>query len=82
MVEPHWLPPLMLVWAFQLNMPRTKRLDSRIWLNASNARTYQLALQDSSQQNIPFTQIGTDALSQVLKEFWPDVKKKMSRKRG
>jgi len=23
-----------------------------------------------------FTQIGTDAFSQVLKEFWPDVKRK------
>ena len=23
-----------------------------------------------------FTQIGTDAVSQVLKEFWPDVKRK------
>jgi hypothetical protein len=25
-----------------------------------------------------FTQIGTDAISQVLKEFWPDVKRKLS----
>ena len=24
-----------------------------------------------------FTQIGTDAFSNVLKEFWPDVKKKV-----
>jgi hypothetical protein len=23
-----------------------------------------------------FTQIGTDAISQILKEFWPDVKRK------
>jgi hypothetical protein len=29
-----------------------------------------------------FTQIGTDALSQVLKEFWPDVKNHFARKRG
>jgi spore coat protein A len=29
-------------------------------LNASNARTYQLALQDSAKQAVPFTQIGTD----------------------
>lgn len=27
-----------------------------------------------------FTQIGTDALSQVLKEFWPDVKRRLSKK--
>lgn len=27
-----------------------------------------------------FTQIGTDAISQVLKEFWPDVKRKLSKK--
>ncbi len=26
-----------------------------------------------------FTQIGTDAFSNVLKEFWPDVKRKLSR---
>jgi hypothetical protein len=25
-----------------------------------------------------FTQIGTDAISQVMKEFWPDVKKRLS----
>jgi hypothetical protein len=24
-----------------------------------------------------FTQIGTDSLSQILKEFWPDVKRKL-----
>jgi hypothetical protein len=24
-----------------------------------------------------FTQIGTDSLSQVLKEFWPDIKRKL-----
>ena len=29
-----------------------------------------------------FTQIGTDAVSQVLKEFWPDVKKHLIHKRG
>ncbi len=28
-----------------------------------------------------FTQIGTDALSQVLKEFWPDIKRKWFKKR-
>ena len=28
-----------------------------------------------------FTQIGTDAVSQVLKEFWPDVKQKWFHKR-
>jgi hypothetical protein len=28
------------------------------------------------------TQLGTDAFSQVLKEFWPDVKKWLRRKRG
>lgn len=28
-----------------------------------------------------FTQIGTDALSQVLKEFWPDIKRKWLHKR-
>lgn len=28
-----------------------------------------------------FTQIGTDSLSQVLKEFWPDVKRKFFHKR-
>ena len=27
-----------------------------------------------------FTQIGTDTVSQVLKEFWPDVKKKFFHK--
>jgi hypothetical protein len=27
-----------------------------------------------------FTQIGTDAISQVLKEFWPDVKRKYFQK--
>lgn len=27
-----------------------------------------------------FTQIGTDAISNVLKEFWPDVKKKLHKK--
>lgn len=26
-----------------------------------------------------FTQIGTDTLSQVLKEFWPDIKRKLQR---
>ena len=26
------------------------------------------------------TQIGTDAISQVLKEFWPDVKRKLGKK--
>jgi len=25
-------------------------------------------------------QVGTDALSQVLKEFWPDIKRKFSHK--
>jgi hypothetical protein len=29
-----------------------------------------------------FTQIGTDAISQVLKEFWPDVKRKYFTKRA
>jgi hypothetical protein len=29
-----------------------------------------------------FTQIGTDAISQVMKEFWPDVKKHLTRKRA
>ncbi|MDQ1470044.1 MAG: hypothetical protein QOJ99_1524 [Bryobacterales bacterium] len=28
-----------------------------------------------------FTQIGTDSLSQVMKEFWPDIKRKLTRKR-
>ncbi len=28
-----------------------------------------------------FTQIGTDALSQVMKEFWPDIKRKLFHKR-
>jgi hypothetical protein len=28
-----------------------------------------------------FTQIGTDAISQVLKEFWPDIKRKWFKKR-
>jgi spore coat protein A len=37
----------------------TARYRFRI-LNASNARTYQLALQDSSQRSLGFTQIGTD----------------------
>jgi hypothetical protein len=29
-----------------------------------------------------FTQIGTDAISQVLKEFWPDVKKRLAQRRA
>jgi len=29
-----------------------------------------------------FSQIGTDALAQVAKEFWPDVKKYLTRKKG
>ncbi len=29
-----------------------------------------------------FTQIGTDAISQILKEFWPDVKRKLTHKQG
>lgn len=29
-----------------------------------------------------FSQIGTDALSQVLKEFWPDVKKKLGQRKS
>jgi hypothetical protein len=29
-----------------------------------------------------FTQIGTDSLSQVMKEFWPDIKRKLMRKSG
>jgi spore coat protein A len=37
----------------------TARYRFRI-LNASNARTYQLALQDASQRSVAFTQIGTD----------------------
>lgn len=28
-----------------------------------------------------FTQIGTDAFSNVLKEFWPDVKKKLLKRK-
>jgi hypothetical protein len=28
-----------------------------------------------------FTQIGTDAISQILKEFWPDIKSKWFKKR-
>jgi hypothetical protein len=27
------------------------------------------------------TQIGTDAISGVLKEFWPDIKRKLTHKR-
>jgi hypothetical protein len=29
-----------------------------------------------------FTQIGTDSISQIMKEFWPDIKRKLTRKRG
>lgn len=29
-----------------------------------------------------FTQIGTDSISQVLKEFWPDVKRKLQSRKG
>jgi len=29
-----------------------------------------------------FTQVGTDAISDVLKEFWPDIKKKWLHKKG
>jgi hypothetical protein len=29
-----------------------------------------------------FTQIGTDSLSQVMKEFWPDVKRKLSHRKS
>lgn len=28
------------------------------------------------------TQVSTDALSQVLKEFWPDIRRRMTRKKG
>lgn len=28
------------------------------------------------------TQLGTDAMSQILKEFWPDIKRRLHRKRG
>ncbi len=34
---------------------------------------------DSTMQRM-FTQIGTDTFSQILKEFWPDVKRKLSHK--
>src|SRR5262249_53592498 len=27
-----------------------------------------------------YTQLGTDAVSQILKEFWPDIKRKLHRK--
>ena len=36
---------------------------------------------DATMQRM-FTQIGTDALSQALKEFWPDVKNHFAHKRG
>jgi len=29
-----------------------------------------------------FTQIGTDSISQVMKEFWPDIKRKFSRRKA
>jgi hypothetical protein len=27
-------------------------------------------------------QIGTDAFSQVMKEFWPDIKRKLTKKKS
>jgi hypothetical protein len=29
-----------------------------------------------------FTQVGTDALSQVLKEFWPDIRRRIARRKA
>jgi len=28
-----------------------------------------------------FTQISTDTISQVMKEFWPDIKRRLNRKK-
>jgi hypothetical protein len=38
----------------------------------------------TAADNIPklFIQCGTDALSNVLKEFWPDVKRKLSKNKN
>jgi hypothetical protein len=60
----------------------TTRFNYSEWLgNASGvaiSNAYYPAIDRTWQQNSTklLTQCGTDALSQVLKEFWPDIKKK------
>jgi hypothetical protein len=64
-----------------------KRFDYSEWLgNATGVAFSQIYHPDNrtavDATELLLEQVGTDAISQVLKEFWPDIKRKFFKKKA
>ncbi len=73
-----WFAPIKAKWDFNFS----EWLGNGATVAISNL--YYPATRAMSADNVQKLgiQVGTDAFSQVLKEFWPDIKRKLSKKKS